>query len=181
LIYDPNISDAGIVRILDERAKAGVTIRAIGCSTRLRVRKLGEQRLHVRLIVRDESSFFLGSQSLRATELDKRREIGIILEDASVASAIKKVFEEDWAASEPAPGATDVLIPANKIAKKVAKAVTDELPSLAPMLEAAVKEVGGAKATVPLGREDLQETVKDAVKEAVKNAVRDAVEETQPA
>jgi phosphatidylserine/phosphatidylglycerophosphate/cardiolipin synthase-like enzyme len=180
LIYDPNISDASSVRILEERAKAGVSVRAIGCSTRFRVRKLGNQRLHVRLIVRDESSLFLGSQSLRATELDKRREIGVILEEPALAAAIKKVFEEDWAASQPVAGASDVLIPANKIAKKVAKAVSDELPALSPMLEGVVKEVAGSEATLPLNSADLQETVKDAVKEAVKNAVREAVEETQP-
>ena len=33
-------------------------------------------RLHVRAIVRDRKAAFVGSQSLRKLELDKRREVG---------------------------------------------------------------------------------------------------------
>jgi cardiolipin synthase len=181
LIYDPNLGDPTFVSVLDERAKAGVTIRILGSSTRMSVRKLTGQRLHVRAIVRDETSFFLGSQSFRATELDKRREIGVILEDPSIAAAIKEIFEKDWKASQPAPGTADVFIPAAKIAKKVAKAVTSGLPPLSPMLQGAVKEVAGSEVSLPLNSDELQETVKDAVKQAVKDAVREAVEEAGPA
>jgi len=180
LIYDPNISDTAVLRVLEERAKSGVTVRAIGCSTRLKVRKL-DQRLHVRLIVRDESSYFLGSQSLRATELDKRREIGVILDDAEIAMAIKEVFEKDWKAGQPAPEAIDVPYSANKIAKKVAKAVSNDLPPLDTMVQGAVKDVAGANVDLHLNSENLQASVKDAVKQAVKEAVREAVEEAEPA
>jgi hypothetical protein len=44
---------------------------------------------------------FLGSQSLRRTELDARREIGVIVRDVKVVGAITKIFESDW---EKTPG-----------------------------------------------------------------------------
>ena len=44
------------------------------------------KRLHARVIIRDHHDAFLGSQSLRKLELDKRREVGIIVKDQSVVS-----------------------------------------------------------------------------------------------
>ena len=58
--------------------------------------KLG-RRLHVRAIVRDGSRAFIGSQSLRKLELEKRREVGVIVDDAKVVRQMAAVFEEDWA------------------------------------------------------------------------------------
>src|SRR4029077_7223953 len=56
LIYDPKISDKEMLRILEERAKAGVEIRVIGKvsgKASFEVRKLGGTRLHTRTIIRD--------------------------------------------------------------------------------------------------------------------------------
>jgi len=176
LIYDPNISDKAILKVLEERAKAGVVIRAIGYSSRLAARNLTDTRLHVRLIIRDEASFFIGSQSLRATELDRRREVGVILDDAKISLALKEVFEKDWKTSAPAPGFADSGVSANKIAKRVAKAVTKELPPLQPVFDAVMSEVAGGDSKIQQNWGELQETVEDAVKQAVKEAVLDAVD-----
>ena len=46
------------------------------------VQKLAGQRLHTRTIIRDRRQAFIGSQSLRAAELDSRRELGLIVRDA---------------------------------------------------------------------------------------------------
>jgi phosphatidylserine/phosphatidylglycerophosphate/cardiolipin synthase-like enzyme len=178
-IYDPNIGDRAMAAILDERAKAGVSIRAIGCSTRFPVRRL-PTRMHVRAIVRDGSALFLGSQSLCAAELDKRREIGVILKDSRLCAQLLETFEKDWRNSEPAP-AVGTAVPAKKIAKRVAKAVAQELPPLTPVLEEVVRDVASPETGLPLKPEELEETVREAVKEAVKEAVRDAVEEIAPA
>ena len=62
-----------------------------------------------------------------------------------------------------------------KIAKKVAKAMTKELPPVAEVLDIALKEVAGDSVEVPLNTDQSQETVTDAVKRAVKEAVREAV------
>jgi len=101
LIYDPQVSDNLVQRALLERAKADVEIRIIGSLEKnlpgVRIRKLGDLRLHVRAIVRDGASAFVGSQSLRKLELDGRREVGVVVENAGVARRIAAVFEDDWA------------------------------------------------------------------------------------
>jgi hypothetical protein len=55
------------------------------------------QRLHVRAIIRDGDRAFLGSQSLRRLELERRREIGLIVDDAVVVRGLRRFFERDWA------------------------------------------------------------------------------------
>ena len=100
LIYDEKVSDNLIQRLLLERVKAGVEIRIIGHLEReipgIEVRKLKGMRLHVRAMVRDSATAFIGSQSLRKLELDGRREVGVIIGDARVAKQMQSVFEADW-------------------------------------------------------------------------------------
>jgi cardiolipin synthase len=104
LLYDQKVSDNLIQRVLTERAKAGVEIRIIGSLEKaidgVKVRKLTDMRLHVRAIVRDGETAFVGSQSLRKLELDGRREVGVVVNDARVAKQIAAVFEEDWRAGQ---------------------------------------------------------------------------------
>ena len=180
-IYDPKISDPAMIRLLAERAKAGVNIRVIGRMTRrvpeIPVYKLSRMRLHTRTIIRDRKTAFIGSQSLRKLELDARREVGVIFRDLRACATLEKVFEEDWNACSKFGDAADCKVPAVKVAKKVAKAVTKELPPMAPVVEGAVKEVVGQNAGIEINAEELEQTVKDAVKHAVKLAVRDAVQE----
>jgi cardiolipin synthase len=66
----------------------------------LKGEKLPGRRLHVRAIVRDGSRAFVGSQSLRKLELEKRREVGVIVADPKVVRQMVSVFEDDWAATE---------------------------------------------------------------------------------
>jgi cardiolipin synthase len=105
LIYDPKISDPAMLRLLEERSKAGVEIRIIGCVERNRssfpIRKMVRQRLHTRTILRDSDHIFLGSQSLRAAELDQRREVGLIFRDTKIAARLRQMFDEDWETAEP--------------------------------------------------------------------------------
>ena len=57
-------------------------------------------RLHAQAIVRDGAGLYLGSQSLRALELDARREVGVILSDASIIRRVTETFEGDGRASK---------------------------------------------------------------------------------
>jgi phosphatidylserine/phosphatidylglycerophosphate/cardiolipin synthase-like enzyme len=61
-------------------------------------------RLHVRAMIRDGVRAFVGSQSLRRIELDKRREVGVLITNASVTKQIRDIFEADWAEGESAAG-----------------------------------------------------------------------------
>ena len=100
LIYDEQVSDNPIQRLLEERSKAGVEIRIIGRLEKaidgVETRKLKDLRLHVRAIVRDGTAAFVGSQSLRKLELDGRREVGILVVDTRIAGKIQTIFEADW-------------------------------------------------------------------------------------
>jgi cardiolipin synthase len=183
LIYDPEISDPAMIRLLEERAKVGVDVKIIGRITRrssnLPTRRLGAMRLHTRTIVRDGHQAFIGSQSLRELELGARREVGIVFRDAKTVSRLSKVFLKDWE-STALPVEDSVAVgaePATRVAKKVAKAVAKELPPVAPVVEVAVKEVVGDLSGVELNSMELEETVKDAVKDAVREVVLDAVED----
>jgi len=101
LIYDPKVSDIRIIKLLKERARAGVDVRIIGkVSARaddLIHQKFPGRRLHVRAIVRDGRVAFVGSQSLRTLELDKRREVGVFVKDLASVKELIATFEHDWA------------------------------------------------------------------------------------
>jgi phosphatidylserine/phosphatidylglycerophosphate/cardiolipin synthase-like enzyme len=101
LIYDQQISDNLIQRVLLDRVRAGVDIRVIGCVEQIDIKatKLSDMRLHVRAMVRDGCTAFIGSQSLRKLELDGRREVGIVITDSGIARQIQSTFETDWAQS----------------------------------------------------------------------------------
>lgn len=129
LIYDPKVADASLTRLLLERAKSGVDIRVIGKVTRahpgILAAKLPKLRLHVRAILRDGRDLFVGSQSLRQLELDRRREIGIIVRDPAVIRDFRTVFEADWSATgegtKPAEDAKEADRAAEKPAAKAAE------------------------------------------------------------
>ncbi|MDP8989987.1 MAG: phospholipase D-like domain-containing protein [Acidobacteriota bacterium] len=183
LIYDPNVSDSAMLRILTEKSKAGVEIKILGGAARLPAHKLAQIRLHARVILRDGRDIFIGSQSLRTLELDGRREVGVIFRDRRGAARIAKTFQKDWelvVAAAPASETDTEPLQTKKIAKKVAKALTKELPPVAEVLDLVVKEVAGDSLDVPLNAEQLQDTVTNALKRAVKEAVRDAVEHKAP-
>jgi cardiolipin synthase len=100
LIYDPKVSDDSMLKIITERKKAGVDVRVLGkveSKWDVKNEKYPGKRLHIRAIIRDGSRAFLGSQSLRRLELEKRREVGVIVTDEEVVAQMKEIFEDDWA------------------------------------------------------------------------------------
>ena len=104
LIYDSNVTDDRMIALLMQRAAAGVKVRILGGlerkwkGTGIKVKALRGLRLHVRAIVRDRKTAFVGSQSLRKLELDKRREVGLITKDRRAVAQIARTFEGDWKA-----------------------------------------------------------------------------------
>jgi cardiolipin synthase len=189
LIYDPEISDPAIVRLLESRARAGVDVRIIGKlknkSSVLREPKSLHIRLHTRSIIRDGSWAFVGSQSLRSLELDARREVGIIFRDPKVVSLLAKTFKEDWEfkgqIKETQPSAEEMeqedQASAARVAKKVAKAVAEDMGPVKPVVDMTMRELSGAAPDMKLNHAEMESTVKEAVKDAVRQVVRDFVEE----
>ena len=87
-----------MLRILHVRAKASVEIRVIGqVSGRppFDVRRLAGTR-GPRTIIRDGKQAFVGSQSLRAAELDLRREVGLVVREPKAVKTLIDTFESDW-------------------------------------------------------------------------------------
>jgi phosphatidylserine/phosphatidylglycerophosphate/cardiolipin synthase-like enzyme len=111
LIYSDNISDKLMLRLIRERAADGVEIRVIGKMAKeipgVSVRKLADMRLHVRALISDGTTVFVGSQGLRKPELDERREIGLIAKDTRLAKKVRAVFESDWALTKGPKSETD--------------------------------------------------------------------------
>jgi phosphatidylserine/phosphatidylglycerophosphate/cardiolipin synthase-like enzyme len=99
-IYDARLNDAAMIKVLEGLAARGVRIRVIGALKRgcdgFEVRALEGMRLHVRAIVRDGMRVFVGSQSLSKEELDSRREVGLLVNNPTVARKVLQVFEQDW-------------------------------------------------------------------------------------
>ena len=101
LIYDSRLTDNLMQRAIERRALAGVEVRVIGKVEKdlreVQVEKCPAARLHVRAMVVDGVRAFVGSQSLRRAELERRREIGVVLDDRTVVGQIVRTFNADWA------------------------------------------------------------------------------------
>jgi phosphatidylserine/phosphatidylglycerophosphate/cardiolipin synthase-like enzyme len=99
-IYDGRLEDPGFVKLIQQRAAAGVRVQVIGKAPRLSkdipVRQLKTLRLHVRAIIRDGKHVFVGSQSMRRLELNSRREVGLIITNPTVGRRMSQVFDADW-------------------------------------------------------------------------------------
>ena len=194
LIYDPKISDKEMLRILQERAKAGVEIKIIGAvagHAPFDVQKLGGTRLHTRTIIRDRHQAFVGSQSLRTAELDARREVGLIIQDAKAVKKLVSTFETDWASSRekkaPAPSKepdapkNEPAAVSEKEAEKVIQVLTKELDPLAVSVKKAVRVAVAKASNGVLRDEGVKDTMKKVVKKAMKEAVKEAVQDAQEA
>jgi hypothetical protein len=194
LIYDPKISDRPMLRALQARAKAGVEIRVIGSvspRSGLDAQKLAGTRLHTRTIIRDRRQAFVGSQSLRADELDSRRELGLIIQDAKAVKILIDTFESDWAGSHIKEGRAlpkEVPVPidgpAAVSAKETEKAVhvfTKELDPLSVSVKKAVRKAVAKAGDDVLHDKDVKDTMKKVVKKAVKEAVKEAIHAAQHA
>ncbi|HJY87849.1 MAG TPA: phospholipase D-like domain-containing protein [Candidatus Acidoferrales bacterium] len=194
LIYDPKISDKEMIRILRDRAKAGVEIRIIGRidqGAHLGLSKPSPIRLHTRMIIRDRHLAFVGSQSLRSAELDSRREVGLIVRNAKVVRGLIATFESDWASkasakdqdrgkAQEAPLEKPPAIPKEE-AERAARVLVQELDPLTTTVKKAVKKVVAKAGEKVLKDKGVKDTMKKIVKKAVKQAVKEAVQDSEEA
>lgn len=184
LIYDPNISDEEMVGILEDRAKSGVEIRIVGQvdeSASLRAQQLTQLRLHTRTIIRDQRQAFVGSQSLRAAELDSRREVGLIVREAEVVKKLTEIFESDWVGAARDQDISGEEPPAalKRETDKAVEVLIKELHPLATTVKRAVRKAVAIAGEEVLEDPTVKDTVKEVVKTVVKRTVNEAVEEAK--
>ena len=179
LIWDLKVTDREMLRLLRERADAGVTVRVLGKikGNKLQVAAFRSLRLHTRTIVCDRRKVFIGSQSLRKDELDARREIGVIVRNHAIAKELVAIFKKDWQANQGkrpiAPALRDKKV-AKRVAQQLAKKLPKKLP-VKPVVEKVAKVVAKQKG-VPQKR--IKKVVKEVIKESVKAAALEILEGT---
>jgi cardiolipin synthase A/B len=186
LIYDPKISDKEMLGLLRARSKADVEIRVIGrvaSGFDLEARELPTMRLHTRTIIRDRRQAFVGSQSLRASELDKRRELGLIIRDAKTVKKLADIFESDWErsagkAKEGNPESEEPRKEDDHDVKDTAEILVEELDPLTAALKRTVKRVVLGAGEEALEGKEVKTTVKRVVKKAVKEAMEEVAQNT---
>jgi len=185
LIYDPEISDPEVVRILQERAESGAEVRIIGKASKrlgLKVSKLTKIRLHTRTILKDASQAFIGSQSLREAELDSRREVGLIIREKKIVKQLTECFESDWSSTDAATDSgmkkDEPEVPKKQVVQAT-KVLAKELHPLETTVKKAVKKVVAEAGEDILGDKRVKSTVKKMVKRAIKQAVKEVANDTK--
>jgi len=180
LIYDLDLADKEILRVLEDRCQAGVSVKIIGHMSRskyLTARRLRRMRLHTRVIVRDCKQAFLGSQSLRKVELDARREIGIIINNAKVVKSLATVFEDDWKASDDqGEEKKHIGARAERASRRVTKIVGKKAVP-APVVQQVLKAIQ-SEARVEVDSEQAAQIVQGAFKKAVRKAAAQIMQES---
>src|SRR5262249_41298443 len=83
------IADVGFV---SSNAEAATFLKG------LRVTPKWIPHLHTKVIGADGARAYVGSENLSYTPLNKNREVGLILTDASSIMPLQQTFETDWAA-----------------------------------------------------------------------------------
>jgi hypothetical protein len=111
--------------------------------------------------------------------------VGIIFRDPKAVSRLASTFAEDWESTErfsaqALSGAEEKergQASAARVAKKVAKAIVEELPPVKPVLDLTLRELSESVPDANVNHPGMEETVKQAVKDAVRQVVRDFAEE----
>lgn len=120
----------------------------------------------------------MGSQSLRSLELDARREVGIIVDDADIIRQAKETFEADWAKARSRETPAAVLQPDSDLALNTLDAPAEAAPALPPAATAELVKVAVKEAIKDAVLERLEPLANRApIREAVKQAAREALHE----
>ncbi len=188
LIYDPEISDPAMLRLLDARAQAGVNIKVIGRVSRASAKLAGSQAVHhapshphhypgwqpglhrkpepardgARLPARS-GHHFPRQENRRARSPRFSTTIGM------PSSAPRSSPSQEHAGQEAA--STRSSWPRSP--RRWPRPITKDLPPVAPVLRVVVRELVGENGNWSSTPPSWWKSVEDAVKEAVKEAVRE--------
>ncbi|ACV35915.1 phospholipase D-like domain-containing protein [Accumulibacter sp.] len=102
-IADAKVQDPAIVRLLVHKAASGIPVRVLGdeahgngLPAEIAFRAVPRYKLHAKCTIVDGSTAVIGSMNLRTESLDRRRELGIMVDDGDVLQRLQAVFESDW-------------------------------------------------------------------------------------
>jgi phosphatidylserine/phosphatidylglycerophosphate/cardiolipin synthase-like enzyme len=102
-ISDAKVEDREVLSLLREKAAGGVEVQIVGQGvdypergTEIQYRQITRFKMHAKCVVVDAERAFVGSMNLRTVSFDKRREVGIFVDDAKVVAQIEHVFSSDW-------------------------------------------------------------------------------------
>jgi hypothetical protein len=133
----------------------------------------------------------VGSQSLRTAELDARREVGLIIDDAKSVEKLVGIFETDWASACERNASASAKDPetckehsstiSEKKEGKTLQALAKKMDPLAATVKKAVKIAVAKAGDEMLHDNGVKDTMKRVVKQAVKEAVKEAVQDAQDA
>lgn len=99
-VIDPKLSDPAIVSLLNARRDAGLTVDVHADS------HVAGMKSHGKLMLIDGQRAVVGSMALTALCLDFRREVAVVIDDASAVATIGRLFESiEAAAGAGAPAA----------------------------------------------------------------------------
>jgi cardiolipin synthase A/B len=111
-LYAEEVADSSIESHLANAVKRGVRVRLIVPSASpgvdalrsvgVKVKLQPTPYVHAKIIATDGHRFYLGSENISATSLDKNREMGITLDNSTLAGFLEATFAADWSRSSSA-------------------------------------------------------------------------------
>jgi phosphatidylserine/phosphatidylglycerophosphate/cardiolipin synthase-like enzyme len=115
-IADAKVEDPAILQLLSEKARGGIEVRILGdqkhksgLPSMIESRATPRFKLHAKCVIVDGSKAVLGSMNLRTESFDRRREVGILIDDAVALKRLNAVFDSDWQDKAP-PSHTDETV-----------------------------------------------------------------------
>ena len=102
-IADAKVEDEAVLTLLHAKAAAGVDVcilgdedRQSGARSTLQYRASTRFRLHAKCVIVDATRAAIGSMNLRTQCFDRRREVGILIDDERIVQKLEAVFQGDW-------------------------------------------------------------------------------------
>lgn len=150
-ISDAKVRDAEILALLRAKAAKGVEVRILGKDEALKgktgaiqYRQISRFKMHAKCVVVDAARAIIGSMNLRPSSLDRRREVGIFVDDPKAIVQLEHVFDLDWNARTSSLAGT----------KRGVTAALDELPVVTTASESERKPAAAESSFALLSRTD---------------------------
>jgi cardiolipin synthase len=85
-VIDSKLSDPGLISLLNRRRADGLTVEVFGA------KRIGDLKSHGKIMLIDDKLAVVGSLALAAISLDFRREVALIVDEASAVEEVRQLF-----------------------------------------------------------------------------------------